>query len=75
MSEDGTVADVGEVKPGDVLYFGFQTAVLSRDLPPLGRLDAGDLVIHTYHGVAEEIPLGRLPYRRSAVEVLRWPSQ
>ncbi len=43
MSEVGTVADVGEVKPGDVLHFGFQTAVLSRDFPPIGRLDAGDL--------------------------------
>src|SRR4051812_15326086 len=75
VTEAGTIADVGEVTPGDVLHFGFETAVLSRGLPPIGRLDPDDLVMPTYHGVAEEIPLRRLPYRLSAVEVLRWPSR
>lgn len=75
VDEAGAVADVGHVRAGDVLHFGFQTAVLSRDGPPVGRLDGDDLVIHTYHGVAEEVALGRLPYRGHAVEVLRWPSQ
>lgn len=60
------------IEPGDVLRFGFQTAVLSVDRPPLGRLDPSDLVIHTYHGVAEEVPLGTLPYRDASVDVLRF---
>jgi hypothetical protein len=62
----------GPVQRGDVLHFGFQTAVLSEDRPPLGTLDAFDLVIHTYHGVAEEVPFGTLPYRGARVELLRW---
>ncbi len=73
VGADGDVADLGPVREGDVLHFGFQTAVLSRDNTPVGRLDAGDLVIHTFHGLAEEVPLGALPYRDAAVEVLRWP--
>lgn len=64
----------GPVREGDILHFGYQTAVLSVDRPPLGELDPTDLVIHTYHGVAEEVPLGVLPYRGSAVEILRWRS-
>ncbi len=60
------------VAVGDVLRFGFQTAVLSVDRPPEGRLDPSDLVIHTYHGVAEEVPLGTLPYRDASLDVLRW---
>lgn len=69
----GRVADVGRVEAGDVLHFGFQSAVLSRDQPPLGRLDANDVVIHTFHGLAEEVRLGALPYGRHAVELRRWP--
>lgn len=60
------------VAPGDVLQFGFQAAVLSVDRPPKGRLDPSDLVIHTFHGVAEEVPLGTLPYRDASVDVLRF---
>jgi hypothetical protein len=60
------------VAPGDVLRFGFQPAVLSVDRPPKGRLDPSDLVIHAYRGVAEEVPLGTLPYRDASVDVLRW---
>lgn len=72
VGPDGAVADPGRVRVGDVLHFGFQTAVLYLDRPPLGRLDASDLVIHTYHGAAEVVRLGDLPYRAHAVEVLRW---
>ncbi len=59
-------------REGDVLHFGSQTAVLSRDRPPLGRIGPEDLVIHTFHGVAEEVPISALPYRNAPVEVLRW---
>lgn len=57
---------------GDILYFGFQTAVLSQDRERIGVLDKEDLVIHTYHGRAEEVAFAALPYRRSAFEVRRW---
>ncbi|MFT3917375.1 MAG: hypothetical protein QM704_25805 [Anaeromyxobacteraceae bacterium] len=70
---DGSFAELAGVREGDVLHFGFQTAVVSRDRPPLGILDPGDLVIHTYHRLAEERPVGALPYARHPVEVLRWP--
>jgi hypothetical protein len=73
VDAEGRVADVGAVQEGDVLHFGFQTAVLARDNPPRGRLDATDIVIHAYHGLVEELPLARLPYRAQAVDVLRWP--
>jgi hypothetical protein len=63
-----------EVHEGDVLHLGFQTAVLAEDRPPMGRLGGNDLVIHTYHGVAELRPVAELPYRRHPVRVLRWPA-
>lgn len=61
------------VRTGDVLHFGFQTAVVSEDTPPLGRLDATDRIIHTFHGLAEEVDLADLPYRAGRVRILRWP--
>lgn len=67
-----TAVGAGAVQPGDVLHFGFQTAVLSRDVPPVGVLSLDDLVLHTFHGVAEEVPFGALPYRALPVTVLRW---
>lgn len=72
VAPDGRVADLGRVERGDILHFGFQTAILAEDNEPHGRLDDGDLVIHTFHGVAEEVRLGQLPYRQHAVEVRRW---
>jgi hypothetical protein len=60
------------ISEGDILYFGFQTAVLSQDRERIGLLDEEDLVIHTYHGRAEEVAFAALPYRRSAFEVRRW---
>jgi len=71
--DDGAVAPLRGVRAGDVLHFGFQTAVLAEDLPPVGVLDAGDRVVHTYHGVAEEVRLGALPYAHHPVQLLRWP--
>jgi len=71
---NGQVADIGRVQTGDILHFGFQSAVLSKDNPPVGQLDENDVIIHTFHGVAEEVRLRQLPYRHHAVEVRRWPS-
>lgn len=62
----------GAAAAGDVLTFGFQTAVLAKDTPPLGQVDAGDLVIHAWHGVVERVPFGTLAYRGLPYRVLRW---
>jgi hypothetical protein len=60
------------IRVGDVLNFGFQTAVVAEDRDPAGVLSDNDLIIHTYHGAAEEIPFSRLPYRNHPFEILRW---
>ena len=70
--EDG---DRQPVIAGDILHFGYQTAVLSQDLEPLGFLSENDLVIHTYHGLAEETAVASLPYRNSPMQVRRWPAR
>jgi hypothetical protein len=64
--EDVSIAE------GDILHFGFQTAVIFRDSEPVGRLDAGDIIIHTYHKSAEMRPFGELPYREMDFDILRW---
>ncbi|MBN1946929.1 MAG: hypothetical protein JW797_14745 [Bradymonadales bacterium] len=60
------------IRPGDILHFGFQTAVISRDNEPEGQLNEEDLIIHTYHGLAEEVPFHQLPYRQHPFDLLRW---
>lgn len=62
------------VEAGDILHFGFQTAVLAQDNPPFGELDDGDLVIHAYHGLVERVAFGALPYRIFSHTILRWPA-
>lgn len=62
-----------QIRAGDILHFGFQTAVLAEDRPPVGELDDGDLVLHAYHGLVERVPFGALPYRGYTYRVLRWP--
>jgi len=65
-------AHIGPLKLGDVLYFGFQTAVVSGNLSSDGYPTSSTKIIHSYHGLAEEVELDALPYRRSPVEILRW---
>ena len=60
------------VRPGDILHFGFQTAVLFEDNPPSGQLSDNDIVIQTYHTEAKLVPFARLPYHMSPFVVLRW---
>jgi hypothetical protein len=60
------------IAPGDILHFGSQTAVVSKDLPPIGSLNKEDLIIHSYHQLVEEIPLFKAPYFESSFEVRRW---
>lgn len=61
-----------KIREGDILHFGFQTAVISRDTEPMHVLDSSDLVIHSYHEFVEEVPLSSLPYKNSKFDVLRW---
>lgn len=61
-----------KVKRGDVLHFGFQTAVLSQDLPPIGQLSKNDKIIHSYHKLVEEVSLSQIPYRNMPFDILRW---
>ncbi len=63
---------VGPVRAGDVLHFGFQTAILANDLGVVGVLDGPDLVLQTWHGLAEVLPFDELAYRDAPVQVLRW---
>lgn len=61
-----------KVKVGDLLHFGFQTAVLSKDVAPIGYLTSADIVIHTYHRYATESTLAKLPYAHLSFVVRRW---
>jgi hypothetical protein len=60
------------IAQGDLLHFGGQTAVVSKDLPPLGFLNKEDLIIHSYHQLVKEIPFFKAPYFKSSFEVRRW---
>ncbi|MDT8376629.1 MAG: hypothetical protein RQ867_07830, partial [Mariprofundaceae bacterium] len=64
--------ETATIEEGDILHFGFQTAVISIDEPPIGKLSSNDIVIHTFHGFAEEKLLSELPYKASDFEILRW---
>jgi len=66
---------VARLRAGDVIHYGFQTAVVFEDRAPLGELSDDDLVIHTFHGVAELARVGELPYRSAPHELLRWPAR
>jgi len=60
------------VRVGDIVHFGFQTAVVVEDRAPRGVLTERDVIIHSFHGVAEQVPLGRVPYAHFPFEVRRW---
>jgi hypothetical protein len=71
-STGDAISNSTPIAAGDILHFGFQTAVVSSDRGRRGMLDGDDLVIHTYHGVAEEARVSDLPYRRHKLRVMRW---
>jgi hypothetical protein len=62
----------GEASPGDVLHFGFQTAVLAEDTAPLGVPDDDDRILHAHHALVEETVFGALPYRDQPYTVRRF---
>lgn len=60
------------IRAGDVLHFGFQTAVITQDVPPLGVLNDNDRIIESYHRYVEEVRFSDLPYRNMPFDILRW---
>lgn len=62
----------GPIQAGDVLHFGFQTAILVEDRGVIGALDDPDRVLQTWHGLAEILVFGALPYKDAPVTALRW---
>jgi len=60
------------IAAGDILHFGFQTAVISQDRPPTGTLSGNDKVIHSYHRLVEEVDFSTLAYRKMSFDILRW---
>ena len=60
------------VRVGDVLHFGFQTALLSKDTDPLGVLNESDIILHSYHELVEEIPFKQALYSGQPYKVYRW---
>jgi len=60
------------IREGDLLHFGFQTAVLVTDGSPVGVLDDGDQVVHAHHALVEEVPFGSLSYKGQPHTVRRW---
>lgn len=71
IGDRGCVAGT-RIREGDILHFGFQTAVVAEDKEPRGRLDDNDMIVHSYHGVAELRAFSQLPYRRAFFDILRW---
>lgn len=63
----------GAARVGDVLHWGWQTAVLAEDTPPLGRIDGTDVLVLAWRGEAERRTLGSLPFAGTPVAHLRWP--
>jgi hypothetical protein len=60
------------IQAGDILHFGFQTAIVAEHRSTKDGLDDNDLIIHTYHGVAEITTFSRLAYRSENYDILRW---
>lgn len=63
------------VRVGDVVHWGWQTAVVALDREPVGVLDAGDELILAWRGEAELRTLGSLPFAGTPSTRLRWPEQ
>lgn len=60
------------VQVGDVLHFGFQTALLSQDTEPLGVLNDSDVILHSYHQMVEEVQFEQALYSGQPFKVYRW---
>lgn len=71
VADKNSVNDIA-IRAEDILHFGFQTAVISVDNPPIGKLSDNDKIIHSYHKTVEEVDFSGLLYRDMPFELLRW---
>jgi hypothetical protein len=69
---DNTRLNSTYIKKGDILHFGFQTAVISEDVKPVGILTPDDKIIHAFHSYVEELKFSKLPYNGMPFDILRW---
>jgi hypothetical protein len=69
------VIDPAEIELGLFVHLGAHVAAVMEDRPPLGQLDATDLVAHQLEGAPELLELGELLRRRSRTtfDLLRVP--
>jgi cell wall-associated NlpC family hydrolase len=62
----------GGARPGDLLLFDGHVGALVRDLPPLGVLDANDVMVHTSWHEPTEQSLADSGYGAGPFRLLRW---
>jgi hypothetical protein len=64
-----------DIAGGLIVHFGSHVAAVMEDRPPLGLLDAGDIVAHQLEGVPEMLSLGQLLSARKTArfDLLRVP--
>ena len=71
IGDKGTIART-MLREGDILHFGFQTALVAEVRSSKPGLDDNALILHTYHGRAELTPFSKLLYKEAYFDVLRW---
>lgn len=71
IGDKNTISKIA-IREGDILHFGFQTALIAKHRSTKLGLDDNDLIIHTYHGLAEMTTFSKLPYKDAFFDVLRW---
>ena len=76
-AKDGVYRDPrGDALPftraGDLILFPRHVGVLTKDNPPLGILDDGDLMMHTYFDTPKQVPIADSGYADTATELRRW---
>jgi len=69
---DKSTVSRARIETGDILHFGFQTAIVAEHRSNKVGLDDNDLIIHTYHGVAEITTFSHLAYKNEHYDILRW---
>lgn len=65
--------DDQELARGDVLHWGWQTALVAEDTAPIGVLDGTDRILLAWKGHVEERPLAELPWF-GPMRRMRWPA-
>ena len=66
-----------DIAKGLIVHFGSHVAAVMEDRPPLGTLDAGDIVAHQLEGAPEMLSLGQLLKSRKTTrfDLFRMPQR